>query len=54
MTSRQVKLQEDVYFRVMRILQESPSLTQRELVEKLGISMGMLNYSLKAFTEKAW
>ena len=30
MTSRQAKLQEDTYFRVMRILQENPDITQRE------------------------
>jgi EPS-associated MarR family transcriptional regulator len=52
MTSRQAKLQEDTYFRVMLILQENPDLTQRELAEKLGISVGGLNYSLKALMEK--
>lgn len=52
MTSRQAKLQEDTYFRVMRILQENPDLTQRELAEKLGISVGGLNYCLKALMEK--
>jgi EPS-associated MarR family transcriptional regulator len=52
MTSRQAKLQEDTYFRVMRILQENPDLTQRELAAKLGISVGGLNYCLKALMEK--
>lgn len=52
MTSRQAKLQEDTYFRVMRILQENPDLTQRELAERLGISVGGLNYCLKALVEK--
>ncbi len=52
MTSRQAKLQEDTYFRVMRILQENPDLTQRELAERLGISVGGLNYCLKALMEK--
>ncbi len=52
MTSRQAKLQEDTYFRMMRILQENPDLTQRELAEKLGISVGGLNYCLKALMEK--
>ena len=52
MTSRQAKLQEDTYFRVMRILQENPDITQRELAEKLGISVGGLNYCLKALMEK--
>ena len=52
MTSRQSKLQEDTYFRVMRILQENPDLTQRELAKTLGISVGGLNYCLKALMEK--
>ena len=52
MRSRQAKLQEDTYFRVMRILQKNPDLTQRELAEKLGISVGGLNYCLRALMEK--
>jgi len=53
MPSRQAKLQEDTYFRVMRILQENSDLTQRELAEKLGISVGGLNYCLKALMDKS-
>ncbi len=52
MTSRQAKLQEDTYFRVMRILRDNPDLTQRELAVKLGISVGGLNYCLKTLMEK--
>ncbi len=52
MISRLAKLQEDTYFRVMRILQENPDLTQLELAEKLGIRVGGLNYCLKALMEK--
>ncbi len=52
MPTRQANLQEDTYFRVMRILQENPDLTQRELAEKLGISVGGLNYCLKALIRK--
>ncbi len=52
MASRQAKLQEDTYFRVMRLLQENPDLTQRELAQKLGVSVGGLNYCLKALMEK--
>ncbi len=54
MTSRQAQIQEDTYFRVMRILQENPDLTQRELAEKLGVSIGGLNYCLKALMDKGW
>ena len=52
MTSRQAKLQEDTYFRVMRMLQDNPDLTQRELAEQLGVSVGGLNYCLKALMDK--
>jgi EPS-associated MarR family transcriptional regulator len=48
----QTKIQEDKYFRVMHILQENPDLTQRELAQKLGVSVGGLNYCLKALMEK--
>ena len=54
MTSRQAQTQEDTNFRVMRILQENPDLTQRELAEKLGVSVGGLNYCLKALMDKGW
>jgi EPS-associated MarR family transcriptional regulator len=52
MASRQAKLHEDAHFRVMRIRQVNPDLTQRELGEKLGISVGGLNYCQKALMEK--
>jgi EPS-associated MarR family transcriptional regulator len=54
MTSRQAKLQEDTHFRIMRLLQEDPDLTQRELADKLGMSVGGLNYCLKALIDKGF
>ena len=52
MTSRQAKIQEDTHFRIMRILQENPDLTQRELADKLGMSVGGLNFCLNALIDK--
>ena len=54
MTSRQSKLQEDTYFRVMKILAEYPEVTQRELAAKLGLSLGGVNYCLTALVEKGF
>jgi EPS-associated MarR family transcriptional regulator len=54
MTSRQAKIQEDTHFRIMRILQDNPDLTQRELADKLGMSVGGLNYCLKALSDKGF
>jgi EPS-associated MarR family transcriptional regulator len=54
MTSRQVDLQEDIKFRVMRLIQENPSLTQRDLAKELGISLGGINYCLIALIAKGF
>ena len=52
MTSRQIQIQDDTHFRIMRILQKNPDLTQRELADQLGMSVGGLNYCLKALIDK--
>jgi EPS-associated MarR family transcriptional regulator len=54
MTSRQVKVQEDTHFRIMSILLDNPDLTQRELANKLGMSVGGLNYCLSALIDKGF
>lgn len=38
----------------MRLLEEQPDLTQRELAEQLGVSVSGINYCLKALVEKGW
>jgi len=54
MTVKQAQTQEDTHFRIMRILQENPDLTQRELADRLGMSVSGLNYCLKALIEKGF
>ena len=38
----------------MRLLEINPHMTQRELAEALGISLGAANYCLKALVGKGW
>ena len=40
------------HFNVLRKVQKNPKSSQRELAEKLGFSLGKLNYSLKALKSK--
>ena len=54
MTSRRSKLQEDTYFRVLRILQDRSDVTQREIAQLLGVSTSGLNYCLNALINKGW
>jgi EPS-associated MarR family transcriptional regulator len=41
----------DVHFRALHLLEAEPELTQRELAQKLGISLGGVNYCLKALID---
>ena len=54
MTSRRSQLQEDTYFRVLRMLQDNPDMTQREIAERLGVSTSGMNYCLNALIDKGW
>lgn len=54
MNSSNKPLQEETSYRVMQLLQENPDLTQRELAEKLNVSVGGVNYCLKALVDKGW
>ena len=43
---------EQDHFEVLRTLKKKPEASQRELAEKLGFSLGKLNYCLKALQKK--
>jgi EPS-associated MarR family transcriptional regulator len=52
MTSRRAKLHEDTNFRLMKILEANPDLSQRQMGKLLGISFGGINYCLNALVAK--
>jgi EPS-associated MarR family transcriptional regulator len=43
---------DDVRFRVLRVLQDSPDLSQRQIAGEVGVSVGAVNYCLHALVEK--
>ena len=52
MASRHYEQLEDLHFRVLKLLQDHPDLSQRELAERLGVSNGKLHYCVRALIEK--
>ncbi len=50
-TKTQKTIDPDIHFRALHILEENPHITQRELAHKLGISLGGVNFCLKALVE---
>jgi len=43
---------EDVQFRVLRLLEGQPHLSQREIAKELTLSLGGINYCLNALVQK--
>lgn len=43
---------EEVRFRVLRLIESNPEISQRELADELGVSLGQINYQLKALKER--
>lgn len=48
------KRQEELNIRVMRMLEERPDVSQRELASELGVSLGGVNYCIKALVDLGW
>tara|TARA_B100001059_G_C17663782_1_gene490820 strand:+ start:607 stop:924 length:318 start_codon:yes stop_codon:yes gene_type:complete len=42
------------HFNILRKIKKNPQTTQRELAEELGLSLGKLNYCLKALQSKGF
>ncbi len=45
-------MQEETRFKVLQALERQPDLSQRELADSLGVSVGKTNYLLRALIEK--
>ena len=47
-----MKKNEEDYFEILRKISSKPEVSQRQLAEELGFSLGKLNYCLKALKNK--
>ena len=54
MASQREHQQEETHFRVMRLLDEDPSISTREIAKQVGISNGAAYYCVTALVEKGF
>lgn len=47
-------MSEERQLEALRLLENNADMTQRELAEALGVSLGAANYCLKALVERGW
>ena len=45
---------DEIRLKVMRILEVDPSISQRDLAKRIGISLGSVNYCVKALAGKGY
>lgn len=49
---RKFELNEEINLHILRVLDQEPALSQRELAARLGISLGKVNFCLQALAQK--
>src|SRR6266550_7984704 len=47
-------ISDELRFSVLRLLQSNPDISQRDLAREVGVSLGKINYCLRALIEKGW
>ena len=52
MASTHAQQTEDLRFRILKLLQDKPDISQRDLADQLSISHGKINYCLNGLIEK--
>ena len=47
-------MDDETAYKLLKLVQEDPNISQREIAQELGISLGKANYCLKAVMERGW
>lgn len=46
--------EQEAHFRVLKVLEQNPEFTQRQIAEAIGLSLGKTNYLLHALMDKGF
>jgi MarR family transcriptional regulator, temperature-dependent positive regulator of motility len=47
-------ISDDMRYKLMRLLEANPELSQRDVARTLGVSIGKVNYCLRALVRRGW
>ena len=47
-------MNEETSYRLFKLIEENPDMSQREPAKEIGISLGKTNYCLKGLMDKGW
>lgn len=47
-------MQDEISYKLLKIIEEEPNLSQREIAARMGVSLGKANYCLKSLIDKGY
>lgn len=47
-------MQDEISYKLLKIIEEEPHLSQREIAARMGVSLGKANYCLKSLIDKGF
>ena len=47
-------MQDEIAYKLLKLIEAEPHLSQREIAQKMGVSLGKANYCLKALIDKGF
>ena len=47
-------MQDETHYKLMQLLKANPEMSQRDVARQLGVSLGKVNYCLRALIRKGW
>ena len=48
------RLKDEITYKLLKLIEAEPHLSQREIAQKMGVSLGKANYCLKALIDKGF
>ena len=48
------RIMDEAHYKLLRLIESRPRLTQRQLAHELGMSLGKINYCVNALIDKGW
>ena len=47
-------MNDETHYRLLKLIEANPEVSQRELADAMGVSLGKINYCLRAVIERGW
>ena len=54
LTNKNILDNDELRLKTLRLIEANPSISQRQMAKELGVSLGGVNYCLKALAEVGW